>query len=371
MASPNNQWQHAFYVPLTILAWLAVIIIAGWLITQVAHALLVIFLAVIIAFGITPLVRLLRHWFHRPIAVAITYLVVIAFVVSLGTLLVVTAASQVVNLVAALPTYLGEVKNFLPQIQSLLGPFGVTNTSLQDINQQIFGLLQQIGTTVATSSLSIISSVAALLLDAALILILSIYFSLDGPRAVGWLKEETPFPLRQYVLYFFNVFNQVVGGYIRGTIFMALLIGSLVGVGLGVIGLPYAVLLGVLAFFMAFVPVIGTFLSGAASLLIAFPHGIATTLIVLAYFVFVHIIEGDVLGPRILGRAVGIHPATGIIALLLGTEIFGVWGALFAAPLAGLLQAAVVTVWQISKGTPVEIVVQVATEGEVPPPPNQ
>jgi predicted PurR-regulated permease PerM len=364
----NNPWQRAFYLPLTILAWLALVIVAGWLLAKVAHALLVIVLAVIIAFALTPLVRLFRRWFHRPIAVAIAYLVGIAIVVTSGTILVVTAASQVINLVANLPTYIDHFKNFIPQAVNLLGPFGVTATSLQDLNQQVFGLIQQIGTTLAASSLILVSSIAALLLDAALILILSIYLSLDGPRVINWLKEETPFPLRQYVLFILSVINQVVGGYVRGTLLMALLIGTLVGLGLGVIGIPYAVLLGMLAFFMAFVPLVGTFISGAVSLLVTLPHGMTTSLIVLAYFVIVHVLEGDVLGPRILGRAVGIHPATGIIALLLGTEIFGVWGALFAAPLAGLVQAIIIGVWQVSKGTPVEVVVQVTVEKESPPP---
>jgi predicted PurR-regulated permease PerM len=98
---------------------------------------------------------------------------------------------------------------------------------------------------------------------------------------------------------------------------------------------------------MEFVPVLGVFISGAAALVIAvvnFREPIRP-LIVLAYFVVVHIIEGDVVGPRIMGRAVGIHPATGLIALVAGTEVFGIWGALFAAPLAGLLQSIIVAAW--------------------------
>jgi len=66
---------------------------------------------------------------------------------------------------------------------------------------------------------------------------------------------------------------------------------------------------------------------------------------VLGYFVVVHLIEGDIVGPRILGRAVGIHPATGLIALLAGSELFGVWGALFASPIAGLIQAIATAAW--------------------------
>jgi predicted PurR-regulated permease PerM len=161
------------------------------------------------------------------------------------------------------------------------------------------------------------------------------------------------------------VVNRVVGGYIRGVLTLAVLIGVLVGAGLAVLGVPYAVLLGVLAFFMEFIPVLGVFISGAAALIIAAVHfqDVARPLIVLAYFVFVHVIEGDVIGPRIMGKAVGIHPATGLVALVAGTEVWGIWGALFAAPLAGLLQSVLVAAWiELRGGQPEDVLKAVAAE---------
>ncbi len=153
---------------------------------------------------------------------------------------------------------------------------------------------------------------------------------------------------------------------------MALIIGTLVGVGLGVLGIPYALLLGILAFFMQFVPVIGVFISGAVSLLVSLPFGWGMTLAVLAYFIGVHVIESYVIGPRLMGHAVGIHPAVGIIALLVGSDAFGVWGTLFAAaPLAGLLQAIVVGIWRVQQNIPLttpDATVVIQEEQQVPPP---
>jgi predicted PurR-regulated permease PerM len=118
-------------------------------------------------------------------------------------------------------------------------------------------------------------------------------------------------------------------------------------VGLQALGIPYALLLGILAFFMQFVPVVGVLISGMLSVLVAFPQGWGITLAVLVYFIGVHILESYIIGPRLMGHAVGIHPAVAIIALLVGTELFGVWGALFGAPLAGLLQAIVIGIWRV------------------------
>ncbi len=368
----NNSWQRALFLPLTILAWLVIGIVVLWLLSHIAHALVVIVLAVIVTFALAPLVALLRRWVIRPLAIAGAYLVGAAIVIGLGTLLVITAAGQVISLVSNLPSYLGRIKELGPQILAILGPFGVTNADFQSLNQQILAELQAVGAALAASSLSLISRVASVLLDAVLVLMLSIYFTLDGPRTVAWLREMPPLAFRRYIRYFMEVVNQVVGGYVRGTLSMALLIGTLVGLGLGILQVPYAVLLGVLAFFMEFVPVVGVLISGAISLLVTLPRGLGITIAVLIYFIIVHIIEGDVIGPRVMGKAVGIHPATGIIALLVGTELFGVWGALFGAPLAGLLQATLIGIWYVRQNDPggtADIPVSIASgEPEIPPP---
>jgi predicted PurR-regulated permease PerM len=110
--------------------------------------------------------------------------------------------------------------------------------------------------------------------------------------------------------------------------------------------------------------VLGVFISGAAAVGVAALHfqEVLRPLLVLGYFVLVHIIEGDVVGPRIMGKAVGIHPATGLIALVAGTELFGIWGALFAAPLAGLVQAIVTAAWLEFRGGKPQDVLQAMTE---------
>jgi predicted PurR-regulated permease PerM len=312
-----------------------------------------IVLAAVLAFALSPLVALFRRRLSQPLAVAAGYLVGVAIVVGLGLLLILTAANQIVALVQNLPYYVGRIQALEPKFIEALRPFGVTGASVQNMNQQILAAAQQIGGTLATSSLGFLRTFAGSVIDAVLVLILSVYFTLDGPRLAAWLQNSTPGNIRSFSRFLVNTTSQVLGGYVRGTFTMALLVGFLVGLGLTVLGVPFALLLGVLAFFMEFVPVVGVLISGVVSLLLALPRGTTTVVLVLVYFVLVHVIESDVVGPRILGRAVGIHPATGIIALLAGSELFGIWGALFAAPLAGLLQAFITVVWQgLTTGQP-------------------
>jgi predicted PurR-regulated permease PerM len=216
-----------------------------------------------------------------------------------------------------------------------------------DVESQAVGEIQAAAAAVAADVLPRLAEFFGTVIDLVLTLILSVYLCSNGARIAQWLKTETPGRANSQARALVSIVNRVIGGYIRGVLVLAALIGVLVGVGLAVLGVPYAVLLGVLAFFMEFVPVLGVFISGAAALVIAavnFREPVRP-LIVLAYFVIIHVIEGDVVGPRIMGRAVGIHPATGLIALVAGTEVFGIWGALFAAPLAGLLQSIIVAAW--------------------------
>jgi predicted PurR-regulated permease PerM len=75
------------------------------------------------------------------------------------------------------------------------------------------------------------------------------------------------------------------------------------------------------------------------------PQGWLIAVIVLVYFVVVHVIESDIVGPRIVGQSIGLHPVVSLAALLAGAELFGIGGALFASPVAGVIQALLVAIW--------------------------
>src|SRR5258708_24322708 len=176
-------------------------------------------------------------------------------------------------------------------------------------------------------------------------LLLSIYLLIDGARLNRWLRTNLPLSQQTRVHFFLDTLERVIGGYIRGQLILSLLIGLLVGFGMALLHVPFAILLGVLAFVFAFVPVLGTFISGAACVLLALTQGWVWAVIVLVYFIFIHIFEGDLVGPRIVGKAVGLHPIVSLVALIAGSELFGIWGAIFASPIAGIVQALLIALW--------------------------
>src|SRR5438105_4531413 len=227
-----------------------------------------------------------------------------------------------------------------------LAPLGVQEAQVADYRARAIGYLQAVGARAAQDAFGAVQVVLGAIVDAILVLILSIYLTANGPAIGRWLRHQTPGGQRHRTRELIAIVNQVVGGYIRGTLAMATLVGVLVGAGMFALHVRYALLLGVIAFFMEFVPILGVFISGALCVSIALFQGWLVALLVAAYFAVVHVIEGDVVGPRVMGQSVGVHPAVALLALVAGTELFGLWGALFGAPLAGLVQAIGTAIWR-------------------------
>ena len=336
----------ALLVPLSILAWLALIVVLGWALGHVTRTLITLVLSAVIAYALTPAVSLLSRWVPRWLALVLAYLIGFVVILGLIAVIVVTAIGQISTLAGAFPSYVTQAQQLQPLLLRLLHPLGIGPTRLQDLRDGATIALEGTASSVAQDSLGIVQAVLGGVVDAVLILILSVYLTANGPRLGEWLRAQTPGRQRWRTRELIGLFNQVVGGYVRGTITMASLVGVLVGGGMAVLHVHYAVLLGVLAFFMEFIPLLGVVVSGTVCALVAVFQGWLLALFVIIYFAVVHIIEGDVVGPRIMGKAVGIHPAVALVALVAGTELFGLWGALFGAPVAGLIQALVTTVWR-------------------------
>src|SRR5579859_3030891 len=101
----ERDWQQALFIPLTILAWLAVIVIALWLVSHVAKTILTLVLSGIVAFALTPLVGLLNRWLPRGVAIAVAYIFGFGIIIGLGAVVVETTASQITSLANNLTTY--------------------------------------------------------------------------------------------------------------------------------------------------------------------------------------------------------------------------------------------------------------------------
>lgn len=335
-------WMRRVGLPLAILAWTGVALLILWLAGHVIQALLLLTFAALLAYALAPAVKFLQRVMPRFLAIIIVYLIVLSALSTLLYLIVRTAIVQVISLSDYVRFLLTPGKSGqLTPLEQTLRSFGISQSQIVSARDQVVASIEGF----AGSVVPLLTGLVGAVLDVVLVAVLSIYLLADGARVSNWLRQNMPQQQQGRMKLLLDTLQRVVGGYIRGQLLLCGLIGLLVGAGMQVIGVPYALLLGVLAFVLEFIPVLGTLLSGAICVLLALTKGWVIALIVLVYFVIVHVIEGDVVGPRIVGKAIGLHPVVSLAALIAGAELFGITGALFASPVAGILQALLVAIW--------------------------
>lgn len=336
----SSTWARRRDIPIAILAWTALVFVVLWGASHIVRTILLLVIAALLAYALAPGIKVLQRFMPRFLAILIMYLVVLGAVSLLIYFIVTIAIGQV----SSLTTYVQQLltpksPNQLSPLEQTLQSFGISSAQITSFRSQITSQLEG----VAGGALPFVTGFFDTVLDIVLVAVLSIYLLIDGSRVSNWLRQNSPQPTQ--ASFILDTVQRIVGGYIRGQLLLSTLIGVLVGGGMFVFHVPFAVLLGVLAFVLEFIPVLGTLVSGAICILIALTQGWLIALGVLIYFIVVHVIEGDVVGPRIVGQAIGLHPVVSLAALIAGSELFGIWGALFASPVAGVLQALIIALW--------------------------
>lgn len=339
----TNVWAWRRDVALAILAWSAIVAAGLWLAGHVTRTLLIIAIAALLSYALTPLVATLRRAMPRWAAIAIVYVVLLVLLAGISSLVVSSLIPQVTDLATQISSALSPTQpgGSTPLYQSLLR-LGLT---AQQISAGGTWVTQQLASAAGGLAPFLTGALSAAF-DILVVVVVSVYMLIDGNRLIRWLRTGLPLDQRDRGMFIADTIERVAGGYIRGQLVMCLAMGILVGLGLWVLGVPFAALLGVLAFFLEFIPFIGPPVAAAFAVLLAWPQGWLTIAVLLGWFVILHILEGYVLQPRLVGESVGLHPAVSILAVLAAGEVFGLWGALFAAPVAGIAQSFMEAVWR-------------------------
>jgi predicted PurR-regulated permease PerM len=194
------------------------------------------------------------------------------------------------------------------------------------------------GAVLLNNAVTILSEAANVLLNTVLILIVSFYLLLDGRRIIHAGVGLIPGQQKEQTWFFMVQLDKVLGGYIRGQIFLSALAGLLGGAGAAALGVPYPLLIGIVVFLLETIPVVGPLVAFIPPVLIAlFFTSVLSTLILFAWFVVYQQVVTNFIGPKIMGTAVGIHPLEAIAAVLIGYPLGGFLGAFLAVPVAGIL----------------------------------
>jgi predicted PurR-regulated permease PerM len=328
---------------LAILVWIVLIGVLFWGLSHIAGPVLMFALGAIIAYALTPLVGRLARVMPRWLALMIVYLGLLVVIAVAIFLLVVAVFQEFGPLVDQINKWLAaQGPNGAAAITDYLKSLGLTQDQINSMTTDLANFLKGLAADVVP----VTAGLLAVIFDAVIVGMVSIYLVLDGSRFLKWATSNTPVAHRRNVSFFVQSLDRVMGGYIRGQLLLCLAISVMIAVFMAIIRVPFWPVLAVLAFLFEFIPMIGLWLVGAVCVLVALSQGWQTAVLALILVIIASVIEGNILSPRLLGHAVGVHPLVSLFFLLAFAEIFGLWGALFAAPIAGFIQAIATAFWQ-------------------------
>jgi len=328
---------------LTVVAFLAIGLVALYALSLILTAVVVLLLSALLAYFSYPLVQFLQRRLTRPLALVVAFLLIAGVLVVVMLIVVFSINPQVASLVKYMhflmsPAGARRIQAFI----DYLGKFGITTDQVSQLKNQLFSQAQG----SLSGLLPFLIGVLGNIFDFIIVIVLSVYFVLDGPRIIHWLSYKTPVHQRGIITFLLHTLDQSLGGYFRGTFLLALGGALCTGVVLALLHVPYAAVLAVLFFLLYFLPVIGTYLIATLCILAALPQGWGVMLIVAVFMVLLlGVVMGQILAPRVFSTTVGVHPIVAIFALFAGAELFGLIGGFLAIPVAGVLQHIVVAFW--------------------------
>jgi predicted PurR-regulated permease PerM len=357
---PGPPEPPARVAPVVIPHWIQGIAIAFallllWELVRAARGVVVIYLvASVVALIVNPLVRLItRARVPKGLAVAVVYVGFLASLFGIGALLVSPVTTQVRNLQRDVPTIVASANKSLDSVQGWLdrNHIGIKlkqpgSSALQTVQKNVLsgsgnlvGFTTGLVTTVAQAAFAIV-----------LIIVISVYMLMYGDRIGRVVRRAMPpgdgtpeddYPMRV---------QKAVFGYVRGQLVFSTTMGVSAGLALWLFGLigifpdggRYAVLFGFFYGLMELVPFIGPILGALPPIVVALFEDPLTAVWVALLFLGLQQLEGHVVAPQVFGHALRINPLLVLLALLVGTEIYGIVGALIALPLAAVIRETVI-----------------------------
>lgn len=322
---------------------------------MVVHAIVLLLLAMAVAFLVTPLVNLVNRYMPRVLAVLLVYILVLAALGGLFYALVFSLIQQVTYFSNHLPGYVQNLPGTYANFLQWLVKQGVPQTSIDKALATVSDRANALVISLADNLVSIVLIITDVIVNVLLVTVLSFYLTLDGKRIRNSLMNLASESFLPHLRLFEDALNKVVGNYIRGQLTLAAIIGLLAGVGTFFLGIKqFALIIGMLAFLFETIPMVGPTLASIPAILISLllPDPFPRSYWIAVYFVVIQLIEGNVLGPRIVGHAVGLHPVASILALIIGAQFFGPFGALLATPVVAACWVVIASLYNSLRGKP-------------------
>ncbi len=320
---------------------LAVLLVIGFVvIIFFGHMLAPVLASIVIAYLLEGLVGLLqRQRLPRLLAVVLVYCAFMAFVVFILIGLMPLLSRQLSQLFQQLPTMIAQGQTLLMQLPERY-PSLITAQQVSDISNSLRAEIGQAGQQVLSYSLTSVLNMITILVYLVLMPLLVFFFLKDKQRIIVWYTGFLPRE-RGLSTQVWRDVDQQIANYVRGKFLEVLVVWAVSYVTFALMGLNFAMLLGVLVGLSVIIPYIGAVVVTVPVALIAYFQwgwGSEFAYLMLAYTI-IQALDGNLLVPLLFSEAVNLHPIAIIVAVLVFGGLWGFWGVFFAIPLATLVQA--------------------------------
>jgi len=306
-----------------------------------------IVLAVLLAYLMAKPVRLLRRFARFPAPLAFIVVLIAIFVVAfaLGFAIGQRVYTEAYGLVREIPQIADrfeyKINKWLQKHYPGAPAIGIESYAEQFARTLGEALQENLPQTTAKAYAYAIKTFKGLLtfvLGLLLVPMLAYYFLIDVQKFKESFKAFIPQENAEKYEAGLAMINEMMGRYVRGQVILSVTMGFLITTGLLAFGVPYAFLLGVVGAAAELIPAIGPILSFIPALIFAFTVSPLTALFVTIFYILLHIFESQALVPRVMGKEIDLHPATVIVAMLVGAQAWGLLGVLVALPLAAAIK---------------------------------
>jgi predicted PurR-regulated permease PerM len=323
--------------------WRLLLVGAGlYVLLQIVGTLRIVALAFVAALLISALLQptvswLRRHGVPRGLATALTFLGGLASIALVAWFVFWQVSTHLNQLTDQVQQGIGQIRHWLET-----GPMHLTDTQINQFANQLTKVVGTNSDQIASFGFDTVSVVVEIVTGVFLAAFCTYFLLYDGERIWGWCLRLLPVRSRVSAAGAGPRAWATLTAYVRGTVVVAFIDSLSIGIGIYLLGVPLAMPIAVIIFLGAFIPLIGALVTGTIAVLIGLvTHGPVTALLVLAVLLGVQQIEGHLLQPLILGRAVRVHPLAVILAVASGSIIGGIGGAVVAVPLVAVTNTVV------------------------------
>lgn len=296
----------------------------------------------------------MRFKVGRTLAVTLVFIFFFVLIGLATAYLVPKLANQVEQLVARTPRYLNELQVYLTELTkntkrpSWFDQIDLTEY-LDNIKGSVNGILKGFMGSLTTSIGSMIGAVTSVTITIVTVPFVLFYMLKDGPKLLPNIKKVLPKNRADAVAELLVKMSDTIAKYISGQVIECLFVGTFSAIGYSLVGIPYALLIGMFAGITNIIPYLGPYIGLVPAIFIALSLSFKEVILVIVVCVVVQQVDGNLIYPNVIGKSLDIHPLTIIMILLAAGNIAGLLGMILAIPAYAVTKVVVVYLYDIWK----------------------